>query len=76
MSGTTTYKDGTVIHHPDIPPLVITRPFAVFVEPDGNGGWVAHVVGHELDNCTQGDSPDHAMEMVADMLRLLMEKDK
>ena len=60
----------------DPSPVVITRPFAVFVEPDGNGEWVAHVVGHELDNCTQGDSPDRAMEMVADMLRLLMNKER
>ena len=55
--------------------LVITRPFAIFVEPDGNGCWVAHIVGHELDNCTQGDSPEHAVEMVADVIRLLTGKE-
>ncbi len=57
-------------------PLVITRPFAVFVEPDGNGWWVAHIVGFELDNCTQGNSPDDALEMAADVLRVLMSKEE
>ncbi len=52
--------------------VVVTRPFAVFVEPDGNGCWIAHIVGFELDNCTQGDSPGHALEMAGDVLRLLM----
>jgi len=54
--------------------VAVTRPFAVFVEPDGNGHWVAHIVGFQLDNCTQGDSPVQALEMAADLLRLLMEK--
>ena len=55
--------------------LTITRPFAIFIEPDGNGCWVAHIVGHQLDNCTQGDSPHDAIKMMADLVRILTGKE-
>lgn len=53
--------------------LTITRPFAIFVEEahDMPGTWTAHVVGHQLDNVTQGNSPEDAVFMAYDMLSLL-----
>lgn len=51
-------------------PVVITRPFAIFFEPDGDV-WVAKIVGHELDNCTQGVTPADSVEMAADLVRVL-----
>jgi predicted RNase H-like HicB family nuclease len=51
-------------------PVVVTRPFSIFVEPD-NGVWVARLVGFELDHCTQGDTPADALSMAADLMRML-----
>ena len=56
--------------------LDIKRPFAVFIEPAGDvaGVWVAHVVGHDLDNVTQGVGPHDAVIMVHDMLMLMSDR--
>jgi predicted RNase H-like HicB family nuclease len=54
--------------------ITITRPFAIFVEP-ASCGWVASLVGYNLDHCTQGDSPEHAVEMMADVIRILTGKE-
>ena len=53
--------------------LVIDRPFAIWVDedPDTKGQWIAHVVGHELDNITWHDSPADAVFMASDMIRIL-----
>lgn len=53
--------------------LKIDRPFAIFVQEadDIPGVWVAHVVGHELDNVTQGHGPEDAVLMTYDLLRIL-----
>lgn len=53
--------------------IVIDRPFAIFVEEsyDVPGTWVAHIVGHGLDNVTQGHGPIDTVEMVADLFRAL-----
>jgi hypothetical protein len=39
----------------------------VYPAPDIKGQWIAH--GLETDIVTQGDSPEHAMEMMADALK-------
>lgn len=51
----------------------IDRPFAIFCEPsdDVPGAWLAKVVGHGLDNITQGEGPTGAVFMAFDLLRLL-----
>jgi len=54
--------------------ITITRPFAIFVEPC-DAGWVAHIVGYNLDHATQGDSPEQAVEMMADVIRILTGKE-
>lgn len=48
----------------------IERAFAIFVRPEDedDGTWLAHVVGHELDNMTQGHSPEGAVYMACDLL--------
>jgi len=53
--------------------LRIDRPFAIFCEPadDVPGTWVAHIVGHKLDNVTQGDGPTGAVFMAFDLLKVL-----
>ena len=56
--------------------LRIDRPFTIVVQEDFDlpGTWVAHVIGHGLDNMTQGKNgggPLSAVEMAHDMLRLL-----
>lgn len=53
--------------------LKIDHPFAIFVQPadDVPGEWIAHIVGHELDNITQGTGPEHAVFMAYDLLKLL-----
>lgn len=60
-------------------PLVIQRPFAIFIEPgdvvDGRLQWYAKIVGHELDNFTWGeDGPVSAVEAVLDLLKDLTDK--
>ncbi len=51
----------------------IERPFSIFVEEsyDIPGIWIAHIVGHELDNVTQGQGPEDAVFMAYDLLRFL-----
>ena len=49
----------------------ITRPFALFVEQDEEGDWIAHIVGHELDNVTLAETPTDAVFMAHDLLRML-----
>jgi hypothetical protein len=54
----------------------ITRPFCIFIQPDpdetSTGMWLAHVVGHELDNMTFGqagpNAPLEAAYMAFDLL--------
>jgi len=46
--------------------------FCVFVMPgESDGKWIAHVVGHDLDNLTEGNDPVEAVEMAADLIRVL-----
>lgn len=53
-------------------PLRITRPFAIFIEPaPDTEGWIAHVVGQQLDNVTCGDDAASAAYMAADLIRML-----
>lgn len=58
-------------------PLVINRPFAIFIEPgdvlDGKLQWYAKIVGHELDNFTWGDGPIGALSAVIDLVKDLVE---
>ncbi len=51
----------------------VDRPFAVWVEEayDLPGVWVAHIAGHNLDNVTQGNSPQEALFMAYDVLKIL-----
>lgn len=55
--------------------LKIERAFGIFVfpsyEPGEDGIWLAHVVGHELDNITQAHNPVDAVAMAHDMLKLI-----
>jgi hypothetical protein len=55
--------------------LKIDRPFAIFVEQDFHGGddtqWLAHVVGHQLDNVTCGKGPEDAVAMAFDLVSIL-----
>lgn len=43
----------------------------IYPAPDLKGQWIAH--GLETDIVTQGDSPEHAMEMMADALKTTIE---
>ena len=49
--------------------LAIEFPLRVVIypAPDMKGQWITH--GLETDIVTQGDSPEHAMEMMADALK-------
>jgi hypothetical protein len=54
--------------------IEITRPFCVFVDEalDLPGVWIAKVVGADgLDYITQADSPEGAVFMAWDLLRLV-----
>ncbi len=49
--------------------LTVEFPLRVLIypAPDVEGQWIAH--GLETDIVTQGDSPDHALEMMGDALK-------
>ncbi len=58
--------------------IVLDRAFCVFVSPfsdayneDGSEQWVVHIVGHGIDNMTQGTDAVDAVEMAADLLGLI-----
>ncbi len=51
----------------------LDKPFTVTVtpDPDGSGMWLAHLIGHELDNQTCGNDAVDALFMAYDLLAAL-----
>jgi hypothetical protein len=43
----------------------------IYLAPDLKGQWIAH--GLETDIVTQGDSPEHAIEMMGDAMKTLID---
>lgn len=51
--------------------IAIKRPFAVYVSPNEEGIWMAHILGANLDTVAFGDTPQEAMDSAYNVICIL-----